>query len=103
MKRLLLQIMLCALAAAFTGMAVWCVQLYAHHGSVRFRCGLLATAKEQYLDGSGRILQRCSWHLGVGTRTWGETYGFKVYRIYISMEVKHVNLRLTPREAREDD
>ena len=103
MKRLILQFMLWALAVAATGVMVWCVHLYANHGSVSFRCGLLGTTNDPYLDGSGRIFQRGTWHHGIGTRTWGETYGIKVCRIYVSMGVKHVNLRLTPREAGEDD
>lgn len=103
MKRLFLLIMLYALAVAVTGMGVWCVQLYAHHGSVSFRYVLLGTGNEQYLDGSGRTFQRCAWHLGVGTRTWGETYGVKVVRACVSVEVTHLNPRLTPREAREDE
>jgi hypothetical protein len=73
------------------------------HSSVIFRCGLLGRANDPYLDGSGRTFQRCTWHLGVGTRTWGETYGFKVRRVYVSMQVKHINPRLTAREAREDE
>ena len=103
MKRLFVQLMLCALAVAVTGMAVWCVQPYANHNSDNFRCGLLGRANDPYLDGSGRTFQRCTWHIGIGTRTWGETYGFKVHRIYVSMEVKHTNLRLTPKEAREHE
>jgi hypothetical protein len=103
MKRRFLESMLCALAVAVTGMAVWCVQPCANRSSVRFRCGLLGRVNNPYLDGSDRTFQRCTWHLGIGTRTWGETYGVKVRRIYVSMEVKHVNLRLTPKEAREDE
>ena len=103
MKRRFLQSMLCALAVAVTGMAVWCIQPRAKRSSIHFRCGLLGKANDPYFDGSGRTFQRCAWHLGIGTRTWGETYGFKVRRIYASMEVKHTNPRLTPREAREDE
>jgi hypothetical protein len=95
--------MVCALAVAITGMALCCSQLYAKHGSVAFRCGILATANDQYLDNSGRMFQECSWHLGIGTRTWGETYGLKVRRVYVTMEIKHINPRLTPSEAREDE
>jgi hypothetical protein len=67
----------CSLAVAVTVMVVFCVPLYANHGSISFRCGTLATASEPYLDNSNRFFQRCSWHLGIGTRTWGETCGIK--------------------------
>jgi hypothetical protein len=103
MKRLFVQLMLCALAVAVTGMAVWRVQPWANRSSARFRCGLLGRANDPYLDDSGKTFQRCTWHIGIGTRTWGETYDFKLRRVYVSMQVTHVNPRLTPREAREDE
>jgi hypothetical protein len=92
-----------ALAVAIVVMAAWCVVLFGNHGPLHLWGGILAKATDQYLDGSGRAFQQCSWHLGNGTRTWGETYGFKVGRFYVSMSVNHVNPRLTPTEAREDE
>ena len=103
MKQLALRVLVCAVAVGLTGAAVSCLLLYANHGSVSVRCGLLATATDLYLDGSGRTFQKCSWHLGIGTRTWGETYGFKVRRVYVSLGVRHINPRLSPGEAREDE
>jgi hypothetical protein len=102
-KRLFLKVMACALTVAVTGVVVLCGLLYVKHGSIAFRCGMLATAHDPYLDGSGRMIQECSWHLGNGTRTWGETYGFKVRRAYLSVEVKHLNPHLTRKEAKEDE
>lgn len=99
LKRLSLQLLACALTVA---VVVFCVSLYANHGSISFRCGMLATASEPYLDNSNRLFQQCSWHLGIGTRTWGETYGIKVRRVYVSMYVTHINPFLTPGEAGED-
>ena len=64
---------------------------------------MLATANDELLGGSNKTFQQCSWHLGDGTRTWGETYGLKVRRLYVSMEVEHINPSITPREAREDE
>jgi hypothetical protein len=88
---------------AVTVMVVFCVPLYANHGSISFRCGTLATASEPYLDNSNRFFQRCSWHLGIGTRTWGETCGIKVRRAYVSVYVTPTNPRLSPSEAGGED
>src|SRR5690242_1867994 len=71
MKRLPVQLMPCTLAALVSTVAGWCVVLYANHGSLYFRCGLLPTANDEYLDGSHRTFQQCTWHLGNSTRTWG--------------------------------
>ena len=101
MKRLLLQLMVCALAVSVAVILGWGVWLYTNHGSVSFRCGMLATANEQYLDGSNGLFQQCRWHLGKGTRTWGETYGLKGWRFFVSMEVQHTDPSITPREAEE--
>jgi hypothetical protein len=103
MKRLFQEPLACLLALAIAGAAVWCSLLYGNHGSLGFRCGLLAAGNDPYLDGSGKVFQKCSSHLGNGTHTWGETYGFKVRRLYVSMEIGHTNPRVTPREAREDE
>jgi hypothetical protein len=62
--------------------------------------GLLAKTSDQYLDGSGRAFQQ--GYLGNGTRAWGETYGVKVGRFYMSLSVKHVNPRVTPKQAAEE-
>ncbi len=62
---------------------------------------MLATANELYLDGSNGWFQQCSWHLGKGTRTWGETYGVKLWRVYASLEVQHTDPSVTPSEAEE--
>ncbi len=78
--------LVCLLASALSGALIWCALLYHHHGSLGFRCGLLPTASDPYLDGSRKLFQKCSWHLGSGTRTWGETYGVKLSRLYLSMD-----------------
>lgn len=92
-----------ALAVAVAVMGACCVVLFGNDGPLHLWEGILAHASDQYLDGSGRAFQKGSWHLGNGTRTWGETYGFKVGRFYMSMSVKHVNTTVTPTEAREDE
>jgi hypothetical protein len=71
------------------------------HTSFGFHCGLLPTANDLFLDGSGEALQKCSWHLGNGRRTWGETYGVKVKRAYVSLQVMHRNPDVSESEARE--
>jgi len=103
MKRLFQKPLACLLALVIAGVAVWRSLHYGDHGSFGFRCGLLAAANDPYLDGSGKVFQKGSWHLGNGTRTWGETYGLKVHRLYVSMKVGHTNPRITPREAREEE
>jgi hypothetical protein len=90
------------LAMLIAGMVLWLLVLHHSHGSVSFRCGLLSTANDPYLDGSGRVFQQVSWHLGNATRTRGETYGLKIHRCYLSMQVTHLNPRVTPAEAGED-
>jgi hypothetical protein len=103
MKRHATVIMVYVMALALSGALVWCAVLYHSHGSLRFRGGLLATASDPYLDGSRKLFQICSWHLGNGTRTWGKTYGVKVNRLYLSMEVRHTNTRISADEARENE
>ena len=97
-QRKLLKFMVCGVAVA-----VRLVALYANHGSLEFRCGRLPAANDPYLDGTGRVFQTVSWHLGNATRTWGETYGVKIGRCYVSMGVTHINPLITVRAAREDD
>lgn len=65
--------------------------------------GVLATATDEYLDGTGHVFQRGSWHLGNALRTRGETYGLKVNRYYLTFCVKHINPRVSPEEAHESD
>src|ERR1051325_2392543 len=69
--------------------------------SLGFNCGLLPTANDSFVDGSCEALQKCSWHLGNGRRTWGETYGVKVKRAYVSLQVMHRNPDVSESEARE--
>lgn len=78
------------------------VLLDSNHCSLAFRCGLLPR-NDSYLDGTGRVFQKCTWHLGNATRTWGETYGIKVFRLYFSLGVKHTNPQVTLKDAHEDD
>jgi len=91
------------LAMALSWALIWCSVLYPNHSSLGIRCGLLATANDPYLDGSRKPFQKCSWHIGNATRTWGETYGLKLRRLYVSLEVRHCNPRITPDEARENE
>jgi hypothetical protein len=100
-KRLSLQVMVCALAVAVMGVLGWGVSLYANHGSIGFWWGMSGTANDVYLDGSNRMFQKGGWHLGNGTRTWGETYGLKAGRFYLTMGVTHTNPSITPDEANE--
>jgi len=102
-KRTRAVILACLLAVAMSGTLIWCGVLYHDHGCLGFRGGLLATYSDPYLDGSGKPFQRCSWHLGNGTRTWGETYGVKLGRLFLSMEVRHTNPRIIPDEAGESE
>jgi len=89
-----------ALAVTVTLM-LCCVPLAASQGSISFQFGMLATPTAPYLDGSNRWFQQGRWHLGKGTRTWGETYGIKVWRIYASVGVQHTDASITPSEAEE--
>jgi hypothetical protein len=70
--------------------------LHHTHGSIQIWCGLLKSSEDPYLDNPQGFFQSCSWHLGNNRRTWGETYGVKVKRLYISMAVKHTIRRLVP-------
>jgi hypothetical protein len=91
-----------ALAVAVAVIAmVCCVPDSANHASISFGCGILATANDLYLDGSHNCFQQGSYHLGKGTRTWGEVYGIKVWRVYLSLGVKHTDPSVTPEEAEE--
>jgi hypothetical protein len=101
MKRYLRRILVAALAVLVTAAAVWVGVLYANHGSLSFHRGTLAT-NDQFLDGSGKMFQRGTWHLGNGTRTWGETYGVNIFRAYVTVQVTHRNPQVTPQQARED-
>ena len=103
MKRPATVIIASLIPLALSGALVWCALLYHSHGSLRFRGGLLASTSDPYLDGSRKLFQKCSWHLGHGTRTWGNTYGVKVNRLYLSMEVRHTNPRISADEAREKE
>ena len=71
--------------------------------SLYLQGGVLSTATDDYLDGSGHVFQRGSWHLGNALRTRGETYGIKLNRYYLTLGVKHVNPRVSPKEANESD
>ena len=103
MKRVSTTVPAFLLALTISVVLIPCALLCRNHPSVGFRCGLLATASDPYLDGSRRLLQKRTWHLGNGTRTWGETYGMKYNRLYLSLELSHTNPRLTANEAREND
>ncbi len=102
-KRLSARILVWLPPLALSGALIWCAVLYHNHGSLGFRCGLLASVSDPYLDGSRKPFQTCSWHLGNGTRTWGNTYGLKVHRLYFSLEIRHTNPHITPDEARENE
>jgi hypothetical protein len=71
------------------------------HTRFGFHCGLLPTANDSFLDGSGEAVQKCTWHLGNGRRTWGETYGVKIKRAYVTLQVMHRNPDVSESEARE--
>jgi hypothetical protein len=96
------------LTVLIAGMGVGFFALWDRPGCVShvsFHCGLLTPANDpfgQFLDGSGRVFQQGSWHKGNATRTWGETYGIKLRRFCLTMQVTHINPRVTPVEARED-
>ena len=68
----------CLLAVALSWALISCSVLYRSYGSLGIRCGLLATASNPYLDGSRKLFQECSWHIGNATRSWGETHGLKL-------------------------
>ena len=71
------------------------------HNSISFMGGFLPASHDQYLDGSGRVFQKGTWHLGNATRTWGETCGIKIGRGYVGLQVTHVNPNQTPEAANE--
>jgi hypothetical protein len=73
------------------------------HTSFGFNCSMLPTGNDSFLDGSGEALQKCTWHLGNGRRTCGETYGVKVKRAYVRLQVKHTNPDVSESETREGD
>jgi len=77
--------------------------LHGTHTSLSVHCGLLPTENDSFLDGSGQPVQKCTWHLGNARRTWGETYGVKVKRVYVSLQVRHTNPDVSESEAREDN
>ena len=85
----------------FMGITLWTVILYTNHGSVRLGCGTLSPG-QTFLDGSRGLVQRTSWHMGNGLRTWGTTYGITFARAYVVIQITHVNLHWTPTEAGED-
>lgn len=103
MKHVTIIVMGCLLAVAPSWALISCSVFYHNHGSLGIRCGLLAITSDPCLDGSRKLFQKCSWHLGNATRTWGETYGLKLRRLYLSLEVRHTNPRITPDEATENE
>jgi hypothetical protein len=102
MKRRFVQLITGTCALVVMGMALWIFALYSREGSISFQFGMLPTSKDQFLDGSGRMLQEVSWHFSKGLRTRGETYGLKFGRGYLAMQVTHVDSRCTKMEAREE-
>jgi hypothetical protein len=103
MKRITMMGMGCLLAVAVSWTLILCSALYHSHGSLSIRCGLLATASDSYLDDSRKVFQKCSWHIGNATRTWGETYGLRLRRLYLSLEVSHTNPLFTPDATSENE
>jgi hypothetical protein len=102
MKRLSLTPISCSVLAV-VGITAWCVLFLGNHGPLSLWCGRLSSANDPYLDGSGDVFQKGNWHFCNATRTWGETYGVKLNRFYLSLSVKHINPLVSPKEAREDD
>jgi len=99
--RWLVKVLAACLIVLIAGIFAWWVALYVSNGSLHLSCGLLPTAKDEYLDNSGRVLQSISWHLGNGRRTWGETYGLKLSRAYLTVQVTHLDPGVTEEEANE--
>jgi len=87
---------LIAIAVGFLAMFA-CV-----HDRLALHCGLLPASNDQFLDNSGHFFQRCSWHLGDGTRTSGETFGIKIRRAYVTLQITNPIGSKTPAEAREE-
>src|SRR6478752_7796167 len=88
------------LALVLTGIVLkWGVMLSPRdHISISFGTGIL-TKPDDYLDGSNHVFQKGGFHLGNGTHVWGETYGMKVDRFYVTMGVLHTNPKVTAEEA----
>ena len=99
--RWLVKALATGLIVLIAGIFAWCLALYVSNGSLHVSCGLLPTANDEYLDNSGHVFQKVSWHLGNARRTWGETYGLKVRRAYFSVAVTHVNPGVSAEEANE--
>jgi hypothetical protein len=78
------------------------VRLQKGNISIGFYPGLLPSAQSEYLTSSKSGFQRCTWHMGIGTRTWGTTYGVKFFRAYFSVGVTHTNPEVSPHDAGED-
>lgn len=102
LKRILARLRAGVLLLLFMGMTLWTVILYTNHGSLHLGCGILSPG-QTFLDGSRSLLQRISWHMGNGLRTWGTTYGITFARVYVTIQITHVDLHWTPTEAREDE
>jgi hypothetical protein len=101
-RKRLLQCFAGSLLAAVAGVTVWAAWLYADHGSLLVRCGTVPPGKTVINDSQG-MFQEISWHFGNGLRTWGRTYAVQVGEAYVSLQVTHVNSKVTPEEAREDE
>src|SRR4051812_1198811 len=85
--------------------AIWCF-VFVPLGKgravgLRLSSGWLASSDAHHLDNSENVFQRTTWHLGNGTRTRGSTYGNKVARAYLGIQVTRVDSRVTPEEAQE--
>jgi hypothetical protein len=90
-------------AVAVAGIAAACViLLFAAPVSIQLHAGLLPSANDPFLDGSNQTFQSITWHLGNGLRTWGETRGVKIWRAYLTVQVKHTNPNVTSTQAAED-
>jgi hypothetical protein len=96
-----LKILIIFIGLTVAAMALFLGAVYPKYGSICLRCGILPNSKDDYLDGSRRLFQRCGWHLGDGTYMWGTTYGIKVDRAYLSMQVTHIDPRRTAEEAKD--
>lgn len=92
-----------ALGALLLCVSVWVATVYSRHGRLRFDCGILPSANDPFLDGSGAVLQRTSWHLGDGTRTSGDTFGVKIRSCFLSLQITRVNPRRSAKEAGEEE
>ncbi len=70
------------------------------NNSLGFRSGWLAPG-DSYLDNSGRIFQKGSYHLGNGLRTTGRTFGVKLGHWYLTLWLTRVNSTVSQIEAKE--